>query len=98
MQLGDASPWTFPALASSLDNGFVMLEAFVPYKQTEAFVDELTTEPNVKFVYNERQVANLALSDSAAAARSMVTCQKTMNAEYGKPTDPFAAADPFQPN
>jgi hypothetical protein len=98
VQFGNLSPWTFPAKATTLGKGAVVLAGWFSDPNMLA---EFGTQSSARFTYQGRPVVALGLQGSGAAVSAMVNCQDIMNAAADpfrtqpKPSTP--SRDPFRP-
>jgi hypothetical protein len=95
MQFGNLPPWKLQTYALKWSNVTMLMAPMIDQSKV---LDEMSTQPGIKFYYDGRLVDNLALTDSAAALQSLATCHQTT---FARKPDPFATgrttvSDPFK--
>ena len=95
LTLGRRTPWDAPADGISLGDGTALM---VTSTDTN-FLEEFSSQQNIKVEYNDDVIANLDLSGSAAAINEMINCQSAVDAAASSGgDDPFkttGGGDPF---
>jgi hypothetical protein len=93
LTMGHRQPWEATATGVMMGDQPTLL---VRSTDTD-FLDEFSSQQNIKVEYSGDQIANLNLTGSAAAIREMINCQDTVNQSAKGSGDPFkkTAADPF---
>lgn len=86
LTLGHRQPWDAQA------NGIMLGDqpALMVTSTDTDFIDEFSSQQNIKVEYNGDSIANLNLSGSAAAIRELIKCQSAVNSAAGGNSDPFA--------
>ena len=76
MWFGDETPWGFAMHAGQFPDGSTFLISFT---DDWLLLEEFAGEPNVRVVYEGRDVANLDLSGSPEALTEVMACQRAMD-------------------
>lgn len=106
VQFGNREPWTGDAEAIAMGENFNMLALTVPFRDEKdgarEFINELMRLNGVTVRYDGKQIAELSLRGTYAAAQEMMNCQREiMGATSSTPSDPFGqsprgnVSDPF---
>lgn len=96
LTLGHRKPWDAQATGLMMGDQPTLI---VRSTDTD-FLDEFSSQQNIKVEYNGTQIANLNLDGSSQAINEMINCQDTVNKSSGNGGDPFKKAgtngsDPF---
>ncbi len=94
LKLGRRDPWDAQANGIPLGDGTALM---VTSTDTN-FLQEFSSQQNIKVEYNGDQIANLDLGGSAAAIQEMINCQTTVDAAASNGgDDPFKKTDSGDP-